>query len=145
MSHSKPEVYLHYVWAMWQREPIVTAEWENRIHGCIRGEIERLDCEVLAIGGMPDHVHVVVKLNPKEPIAKLAKQAKAVTSRMVNAHRPDADFFKWQRGYGVFSLSGPHVDRAIAYVNNQKRRHADNKIWPAWEFSGNDGDETSDE
>ena len=138
MPHRKAEIYLHFVWGTWKREAMLTPDCENRIYGCVRLEIEGLGCDVLAINGMPDHLHVVVRANPAVAVSNMVKQAKAVTTRMANDQRISGDAFKWQPGYGVFSLSRPHVERAVAYVKNQKRRHADNNIWPQWEDCGDD-------
>ena len=62
MRQSKAEVYLHLAWATLGREPFLTAEVERSVYRCIEKEAKCLKCEVLAIGGMPDHVHLCVKL-----------------------------------------------------------------------------------
>jgi len=137
MAHSKARIYMHLVWATWQREPMITDEWENRIYGCIRGEIERTS-KVIAIGGISDHVHVLVQLAPTTSVSDLLQQMKGVSSRMVNAHRNTVSAFKWQPGYGAFSLSHTHLATAEHYVRHQREHHAADDLWPLWEEMGDD-------
>ncbi|MGO8672731.1 MAG: IS200/IS605 family transposase [Capsulimonadaceae bacterium] len=138
MPHSKTQIYVHLVWATWNREMFITEAWENRLYGCIRGRIEdeRARCEAIAIGGMPDHVHVLVRLRPAVSVSSLVKNIKGVSSRMMNSQLRGGDVFKWQPGYGAFSLSHSHLPNAESYIRNQKRHHGDGSIWPLWEDTG---------
>jgi REP element-mobilizing transposase RayT len=72
------EVYLHLVWATKRRLPLIAPEIERRLHGCISAEARRLRCEVLAVGGMPDHVHLAVSMPTVLSPAKLMQQVKGV-------------------------------------------------------------------
>lgn len=74
---SKVEAYYHLVWATRGREMRITPEWERAAYRCIVGEARRLKCLVLAINGLPDHVHLVVRPSV------LAKQAKGVSSTLL--------------------------------------------------------------
>ena len=61
------------------------------------------------------------------------QQAKGVSSREIRLVLGEAGFFRWADGYGVFSLSRPHCQNAIRYVNNQKAHHAAKSVWEYWE------------
>ena len=76
MQRSRIEIYLHFVWTTHRREHFLTADVEKRIHRCIVHEIEEKKCVVLAIGGMPDHVHVVASLHSTTSAAVLAQKMK---------------------------------------------------------------------
>ena len=138
---SNVEVYLHFVWATKRRLPLIVPELERRLHGCISGEAKRLDCEVLAVGGMPDHVHLAVAMPTVLSPAKLMQQVKGVSSRFASERLlPSGEVFVWQEGYGVFSFSRSHRDRVIAYIRNQKQHHASGDMWTAWGEVPNDAD-----
>jgi REP element-mobilizing transposase RayT len=114
--------------------PLVALEIEAALFHCIAQEAARLRCEVLAIGGMPDHVHVIAAFPATVTFGQFAKQVKGVSSRLAKDRLllPES-FFAWQEGYGLFTLSPNHVDRAIVYVRKQKEHHAAGHVWAEWE------------
>ena len=79
---------LHLVWGTHERLPCITPEIERPVHRCIEGEARALGCDVLAIGGTADHVHLVVKLPTTVTIARLAQQVKGVSSHFVHDEFP---------------------------------------------------------
>jgi REP element-mobilizing transposase RayT len=134
MRRSKISAYVHIVWATYQRMPLVVPEIEPALFRCIAQEATRLRCDVLAIGGMPDHVHAVVAFPATVTFSQFAKQVKGASSRLAKERlMPAESFFAWQEGYGLFTLSPNHVERAIAYVRNQKEHHAAGHVWAEWE------------
>ncbi len=133
MRRSKAEIYLHLVWGTWERLPLVTPDIERELYRCIENEARQLKCVVLAIGGMPDHVHLIVRVPTLVSAARLAQQVKGVSSTFVRNQLRIGELFRWQEGYGVFSISRSHLKRAIAYVEKQKRHHACCKLWAEWE------------
>jgi REP element-mobilizing transposase RayT len=133
MRRSKSEIYLHFVWATKDRKPWLTPSIEREAHRCIEGEARRLKAVVLALNGMPDHVHLVAQMPTSLCAAQLAKQVKGVTSAFINDNLEIEEAFRWQEGYGVFSLSRSHLKRAIACVQRQKTHHAQGSVWELWE------------
>ena len=85
MGHSQPEYYLHLVWATYQREPLLVGETEDLIYACIRAELRRMDCRVLTLGGIADHVHLAVEPTTLLGPALLMKQIKGVSSRFASS------------------------------------------------------------
>jgi REP element-mobilizing transposase RayT len=133
MKQSKIEMYFHFVWATWQRLPLVTPEIEREVYRCIEQEARRLRCTVLAIGGLPDHVHLAVKVPATTPIPKIMQQAKGVSSTFVRDQLNPGGLFRWQEGYAVFTICPPHVKHIVAYIRNQKQHHADGSLIEEWE------------
>ncbi len=134
MQHrSKVENPLHITWATSRRHPFLTADIEPRIHGCIAGELKRLDCTLLAVNGVEDHVHLVIMLPSKVALAKVMQQTKGVSSKMAGEIIGPLAGFKWQEGFSAFGLCRPYLEVAVNYVRRQKERHAGGKIWPDWE------------
>jgi putative transposase len=113
--------------------PFVTEEVEEAVYRCIQGEVQEFGCDVLAIGGMPDHVHLVIAFTSLHSFGKFVQQVKGVSSRFAKDLPATNGIFSWQEGYALFTLSPNHVEKAVAYVRNQKRHHTRNKVWSEWE------------
>ncbi|WP_394795457.1 IS200/IS605 family transposase [Armatimonas sp.] len=126
------EIALHLVWTTYERRPLVTEVLERSVYRCIEFEATKLGCTVLAIGGMPDHVHVVLTIPSTTSLANLMKQLKGASSALAGELLTEG-FFKWADGYAAFSLSRDHCENAIAYVHYQKEHHSGNNPWPRWE------------
>jgi len=105
---------------------------DRQIYRLIESELLDLRSDVYALGGTQDHVHALVTLRAVLSVASLVKQVKGTSSRFMTDH---IEGFRWQPGYGAFSVSRNHVERVKGYVLNQKKHHANNDIYPAWEPS----------
>jgi REP element-mobilizing transposase RayT len=126
ISHA--ELYLHLVWSTWKRLPLLTGETRDSIYRLIIDECRRLRVEVIAIGGIEDHVHLLVRMPTTLAPAVLAKQVKGATSYLLNRSRVGAVSFRWQSGYGAFSASRNHVPAICRYVQNQAAHHHGGRI-----------------
>jgi len=123
MGGSFHALYLHLVWSTWNRLPLISPEIEGVVFPALLAEARRLGGEVVAIGGVEDHVHVLVRVRATVSVAGVVKQLKGVSSHLVN-DSPDApDFFKWQGGYGAFTVSRWDVQRIQRYVLRQREHH----------------------
>lgn len=112
MGRVRDEAFVHLAWTTWHRESLLDEPQEARAYGCLRTECERLRAEALAIGGTVDHVHLLLRLPTTVSIAVVAKQAKGASSPWLN-HELDAEAFRWQGGYGLFSVSPSDVQRVV--------------------------------
>ncbi|MGK7923946.1 MAG: IS200/IS605 family transposase [Spirulina sp.] len=117
-------LYYHIVWATKNRHPYLTPIRENQLYPYIVNKADSLGCIIHVIGGVEDHIHVIVSIPPKLAIAEFVKKIKGSSSRFLNNITNPSLQFAWQEGYGVFSLGGKQLDRAINYVQNQKEHHA---------------------
>ena len=133
MRRNKLRLYLHLVWATWDRLPLITPEIERQLYRCIENEAKDKGCKVLALNGIADHVHLVVSIPTTITIAELVKQVKGVSSRFVNEVLAPPTRFKWQGCYGAFTVSRWDVDKIVQYVKRQKEHHAANELWADWE------------
>jgi REP element-mobilizing transposase RayT len=126
MRRNKLSLFLHLVWSTWDRLPLITAEIEHRLYRQIESEARKLGCIVLAIGGIADHMHVLLSIPATITVADLVKQLKGVSSHFVNeAIQPDTQF-KWQGSYGAFTVSRWDTAKLVSYINQQKEHHASN-------------------
>ncbi len=122
------QLYLHLVWATWDRLPRITPELQPRIYSALHAHGTRLNADVLAIGGMSDHVHLLVRFPTTISISDLVQKLKGASSHLVTHVIRHPDPFKWQGGYGAFTLSRSLVPRVRAYVLNQERHHREGTL-----------------
>src|SRR5579862_4416633 len=114
MSRSKSEIYLHLIWTTWQRQPLVTSDIERAVYRCIEQQAFQLRCRVLAIGGMPDHVHLAVRTPTSVDAARLAMQVKGVSSTLVRDQLHPQALFRWHEGFAVFSFGRNQQGRVVS-------------------------------
>ncbi len=123
MRDKRLMLYIHLIWATWDRDSLILPPIEKAIYRCIVNQVQKLGCEVIAINGVSDHVHLVLKYPSTVTIAQIVKQAKGVSSRMTNKHLGMNGEFKWQVGYGAFTISRWDLPKIVNYVKKQKKHH----------------------
>ncbi|MBI3734712.1 MAG: IS200/IS605 family transposase [Chloroflexi bacterium] len=128
MRRNKLCLYVHLVWATWDRLPLIGSDIERRLHRNIESEARKQGCLVVALNGTADHMHVLVMLPSTISIADLVKQLKGVSSHFVNEELKPGEVFKWQGSYGAFTVSRSDVDQVADYIKRQKEHHAANRL-----------------
>ena len=78
---------------------------------------------MLEIGGMPDHVHLLLKLKPSIALSDMLRQIKANSSKWLHESGKDARKFGWQDGYAAFTVSESQVTRVAQYIRDQEQHH----------------------
>src|SRR6266481_1298476 len=127
------KVYIHFVWATWDRLPILTADIRERVFQAILGKVDEPGCSVEAIGGVDDHMHLVVKMASTVSIADLVKGAKGSTSHLTTHTITPGEFFKWQGSYGAISVSPRELGMIVRYVKNQEAHHTSSDLMEWYE------------
>jgi putative transposase len=133
MRENYSKLFVHLVWGTWDRLPLITPEIRLPVYQGLHEQAGRNGCELIAVGGIEDHVHVLLKIPTTITIADLAKGLKGGSSHMVNKALRPGTFFKWQGSYGSFTVSRSHVPMIRAYVLNQERHHRENRLSPVLE------------
>jgi putative transposase len=120
---------VHLVWATWDRLPLITPDIQPRIYRCIQTEAFELGCEVGAIGGIEDHVHVLVQCSPAASVSNLVKQIKGTSSRIIQREiLGRGEFFKWQGSYGAFSIAPNQIEPVRRYIRRQEEHHRTGRL-----------------
>jgi len=127
------KLFVHLVWATWDRLPILTPDLFAVVERAILHECMEMEVEVIAFGGVADHVHLLVRIPAKVSVAELVKQVKGASSHLVNNRLKIP--FKWQGGYGAFSVSHSVLSRVHEYVLNQENHHRYGTIVPTAELA----------
>ncbi len=135
MLKNKLCVCVHFVWATWDRSPLITEDIERGLYRYIKTVCGEDKCKVLAVGGMPDHVHLLILLSSTVTLADLMKHVKGGSSRCVSAALKPGAWFAWQGSYGAFSVSRRDIAKTVQYIECQKQRHAEGTLWPGAEES----------
>jgi REP element-mobilizing transposase RayT len=111
---------------------MVLPRTEELRYSYIRQKCREKKAFVYALNGMPDHVHLGCSMPAALAISDFAKAVKGSGSHFVS-HYPRADAVRWQRGYSYHTFAKRDLSAITAYVENQKQRHADGRLWPALE------------
>jgi REP element-mobilizing transposase RayT len=135
MRHNKLALYAHFVWSTWDREFLISPKIERQLWRSIHVEAESLGCTVIAIGGVEDHVHVLLSFPPTLALVELVKQMKGVSSLLANQGLEMDGSFKWQASYAAFSVSRWDVKKIQSYIQNQRQHHDQGTTKPALELT----------
>ena len=95
------------------------AQLYTYIGGIIRAQKGLL----IEIGGIEDHIHLLVGISPTKPISDAIREIKANSSKWVNELFELSERFEWQKGYGAFTVSYSHQQLVKNYIQNQKEHH----------------------
>ncbi len=133
-KHSHAVLYLHAVWATKDRAAVLDRSLLFELAKQTVDTARTFGAAVLAFGGAPDHVHVLLRYRPGLRASGLVRGLKAALTRTVRRDVPGLADFSWQSGYGAFSVGASELDRVVAYISDQERHHTAGTVWPDVEF-----------
>ena len=133
MAKPYSQLYVHCVWSTQGRLPFVTASIEREVYACILAKCRELRCKPMAIGGIADHVHLLVEFPPALALSYLLKEVKGASSHMVNKRLAPGSEFRWQGSYAAFTVSRSVLPVVAAYIKNQKAHHQQQTLNKDWE------------
>ena len=128
-------VALHFVWATYDRLPYLTPAAMAVVEECVRQACDERRSPVIAIGGVEDHVHVLLHFATTVSISDLAQEMKGGSARVVNLRFPDANF-RWQGGYGVFPVPPNARNSVTDYIARQEEHHRAGTAVSSLEITG---------
>jgi REP element-mobilizing transposase RayT len=120
MSHSYSNNHVHVVYSTLNREDLIAPELERRLYPFIAEVARDNDIPLIAAGGMPNHIHLLLLLPPVISLSTAINKLKANSSRFM---RQQGIEFNWQKGYGAFSVSSSQLETVKAYIRNQREHH----------------------
>lgn len=115
--------FYHAVYSTKQRKNWITPEWEDRLYPFIGGIVRDLRCTLLAINGMPDHIHLFIRYRADLSHSDMLQQIKGRSSKWINETLASHEHFAWQEGYGGFTVSKSAVPDVEAYIARQREHH----------------------
>ncbi len=123
MSGTFSQIYIQIVFAVKGRESLIHASWEAELYKYITGIVRNKEQKVLAINGMPDHIHILIGMKPSCCLSDLVREIKKSSNEFIRSKGFTKTNFRWQEGYGAFSYGHSSLDNVIRYVTNQKEQH----------------------
>lgn len=114
---------IHIIFSTKLRQPFITDAAAPRLYPYLGGIARHRQCDLLAVGGMPDHIHLLISVHPVVALADLVRDLKANSSRFMHEELAIAEF-AWQTGYAAFSVSKSSVEGVRDYIAAQREHHA---------------------
>jgi REP element-mobilizing transposase RayT len=127
-------LYLHLIWATRQRAPLIDSELAPLLHATLATTCEQLGCQPLAIGGVADHVHLLLTVPRTLSIASMAGALKGFSSHAVSHTLRPGMVFHWQTGYSAFTVNWRHLRIVQRYIEHQHEHHRRKRLCTRWEL-----------
>jgi putative transposase len=123
MANTFVQFYAHLVFSPKNGDALIRKTWNNELEKYITGIVQNNGHKMLAIGCMPDHIHLFIGYNVNQLIPDLVEAIKTSSNAWIKKNRLSGSKFDWQRGYGAFSHSRSQLDRVVKYILNQEEHH----------------------
>ncbi len=123
MPNTFSQIYIQTVFAVQNRDALIDVSWEERLYQYITGIVQNKDQKMLAINGIPNHIHILIGMKPNCCLSDLVREVKKSSTEFINDNRLSKFKFTWQEGFGAFSYGHSQIDTVVKYVLNQKEHH----------------------
>jgi putative transposase len=123
MANTYTQIYIQIIFAVQNRKSLIGQSWEEELYKYITGIITQKEQKLLAINGMPDHIHIFIGMKPTCCLSDLVREIKKATNSFIKDNHFCPLGFNWQDGFGAFSYSHSQLDNVIGYIQNQKIHH----------------------
>ena len=128
MPKSYNSVWIHLIFSTKNREAVLSKEIRNSVCDFLRNESILKGYYLDSINGYENHLHLLYKQSLKESISDFVKWYKGRSSKWINDHYDFETNFRWQQGYGVFSVSKENLERTRNYIYEQERIHLNRSL-----------------
>ena len=115
--------YFHCVFSTNERRPLITPTLQERLWPHLGGIARQNEMTAIQLGGVADHVHLLLSLSSTLSLAKAMQLIKGGSSKWVHDTFPEHRLFGWQVKYGAFSVSVSQLDKTIQYIKSQEEHH----------------------
>ena len=124
MANTYTQIHIQFVFAVRFREAVIHSSWKDELYRYMTGIVQNNKHKLIAINGMPDHIHILIGMRPTQSISDLMQDIKGSSSKWINPKGFIKGKFEWQEGYGAFSYGKSQVKDVIAYIENQEQHHS---------------------
>lgn len=123
MSNTFLSLNYHIVFSTEERTPLITNNIKDNLYAYIGGIVRDQKGVLLKIGGIADHVHMLVSLRADVALSDTMRRVKSSSSKWVDESHNGADKFAWQSGYSAFTVGCTRVGAVKSYIDNQEAHH----------------------
>lgn len=123
MANTYTRLYFHVVFAVKGRSNQIAKTWKKELYRYISAIIANKNQKLMIMNGMPNHIHLLLGTRPDCNLSDLIRDVKASSSKWINEKNWLRTQFRWQAGFGAFTVSYSDVKRVINYIENQEKHH----------------------
>jgi len=123
MPHTYAKLLYHVVFATKHRAPLIVPEIKELLYPKLRRLVQEKGGEAVEVGGMEDHIHLLMELRPRFSISSVIQEVKGGSSHWLQELGKPAGESFWQGGYGIFTVSESGRERTRRYIQNQEVHH----------------------
>ncbi len=123
MPQSFTCLHYHLIFSTKNRLPFITSDLQSRLYEYIGGILRNNGSVLIAAGGMPDHIHLLVRLNKQLAVSDALRLIKTNSSKWVHDSFPEHQGFAWQEGFGAFTVSLSGLPDVKDYLAHQEEHH----------------------
>jgi putative transposase len=120
MSHAYVANFAHCIFSTKDRRNLISPDLQPQLYAYLIGTAKNLQITMVAVGGMPNHVHLLIAVPPAMALSVAIQKLKANSSRWMGEQGLS---FEWQKGYAAFSVSPSSVEVVTNYIRNQEQHH----------------------
>lgn len=121
MAQSLSNILVHLVFSTKNRQPLIGTNMEAELWRYLAATCTAQGCQAHRVGGTTDHIHILCELARTVPVSGLLEEVKKSSSKWMKAK--GVGDFRWQDGYGAFSIGQSQFDDVIAYISRQEEHH----------------------
>lgn len=123
MAQSLANILIHIIFSTKKRQPLILPEISEELYSYMVGIAHAHESRVHEIGGIEDHVHLLVSLPRTLPLCRLIEDIKKGSSKWIKTKGNFYVDFAWQNGYGAFSIGQSAYELLRKYIQTQKEHH----------------------
>lgn len=116
-------LYTHFVFTTYQRQPLISEANRQRIEKYITGIVNNNDCQLYSIYANPEHLHFLHSRSPNISEEQIADIVSKSSEKFINENKLSISRFGWQKSCSAFSVSKGDVDKVCKYILNQAEHH----------------------
>jgi len=123
MPNTYSKLYAQIIFTVKDRSNFIQDEWKTELYKYVTGIVNGKSQKIYSIGGMPDHIHLLIGYSPSISLSDLVRDIKSNSSAFVNRKKFIDKKFGWQSGFGAFSYGKSQISDVIRYIENQQEHH----------------------
>ena len=123
MAITYTQIYIQVVFTVQNRISLIMPKWQEDLYKYMTGIVQNNGQKLIAINGLPDHIHLFIGMKPDQSLSDLIQDVKGCSSKWIHENDFINGRFEWQAGFGGFSYSVSQIDSVVKYINNQKIHH----------------------
>ncbi|KAA6342598.1 hypothetical protein EZS27_009668 [termite gut metagenome] len=117
------QIYIQVVFAVKNRDALISTTWNTELYKYITGIVQNKEQKMLAINGIPNHIHFLIGMKPSCCLSDLVREIKKSSNAFIKEKGFIKYQFQWQEGFGAFSYSQSALNNVIQYIQEQEEHH----------------------